>query len=117
VDLFDLQDDIAANLHSEVSIHLDNKLGKSQLDFGTENIDAYNAYLQGRHESLKFTGNAADKMASDDFSSILDAIDKIITGVLRFPNEPTPAGASADRWWAAGFSVDDGVSGKIDALA
>jgi adenylate cyclase len=60
VDLFDLQDDIAANLLSEVSIQFDNKLEKPQFDFGAENIDAYNAYLQGRHESLKFTGKGCD---------------------------------------------------------
>tara|TARA_R110002073_G_scaffold87976_2_gene208834 strand:- start:466 stop:2403 length:1938 start_codon:yes stop_codon:yes gene_type:complete len=183
IDLFELQDDIAANVLTEVSSRFDRVVEKPQLDFGTESIDAYNAYLQGRHESLKFTGKAcdlavshlrraiqldpeflrarlslitsleslrvilgrqglddvikqerdllraldpagkivnweaADKIASDNFGSILDAIEKILTGVLRYPDDPPSGGASSDRWWAGGFSVDDGVSGKIDPFA
>ena len=183
VDLFDLQDDLAGSVLSELSSRFDVKLDAPQLDFGTDNIIAYNAYLQGRHESVKFTGKAcdlavdhlrraiqldpsflrarlalitslqslriilgredlqekiateraelraldpdgkivnweaADRMVSDDFGSVLDAIEKMLTGVLRYPDEASTTGAGSDRWWAAGFSVDDGVSGKIDALA
>jgi tetratricopeptide (TPR) repeat protein len=183
VDLFDLQDDIAGSVLVELSSRFKTKLDVPQLQFGTDNIEAYNAYLQGRHESVKFTGKAcdlavdhlrraikldpnflrarlalitslqslrvilgrdglveiidkeraelraldaegkivnweaADKMASDDFGSILDTIEKMLTGALRYPEDVSNTGASADRWWAAGFSVDDGVSGKLDALA
>lgn len=183
IDLFDLQDDIAGSVLTELSSRFEVKLETPHLDFGTDNIEAYNAYLQGRHESLKFTGNAcdlavghlrraiqldpsflrarfslitslqslrfilgreelrekidteraelrkldpdgkivnwdaADKMESDDFGSVLDVIEKMLTGVLRYPDEVSTTGGGADRWWAAGFSVDDGVSGKIDGLA
>ena len=183
IDLFDLQDDIAGSVLVELSSRFKSKLDAPQLEFGTDNIEAYNAYLQGRHESVKFTGKAcdlavdhlrraikldpkflrarlalitslqslrvilgrdglvetiekeraelraldsegklvnweaADKMASDDFGSILDAIEKMLTGALRYPQDVSNTGAGADRWWAAGFSVDDGVSGKLDALA
>lgn len=183
VDLFDLQDDIAANVLAEVSSRLNIEIDRPQIDFGTSSIDAYNSYLMGRHESVKFTYHAcdlavshlrhaievdpnflrarlalitslealrvilgregldeeiakerevlraldpegrlvnweaADKMAEADLPSTLDAIEKMLTGVLRFPDEVTPTGASPDRWWAGGYSVDDGVSGKIDPYA
>ncbi|MFT7244835.1 MAG: TolB-like protein [Candidatus Azotimanducaceae bacterium] len=113
VDLFDLQDDIAGSVLNELSSRFDAKLDAPHLDFGTDNIEAYNAYLQGRHESVKFTGkacdlavdhlrsaiqldpdrkivnwDAADKMVSDDFGSVLDVIEKTLTGVgLEWQNE------------------------------
>lgn len=183
VDLFDLQDDIAASVLAEVSNRLNVQLDKPQIDFGTSSIEAYNSYLQGRHESLKFTGSAcdlavshlrhaidvdpnflrarwslitslealrvilgrdglleeialqktelrkldpegqlvnweaADQVAESNIGGTLDTIEKMLTGVLRFPEEKTPTGVSADRWWAGGYSVDDGVSGKVDAYA
>jgi len=57
---FDLQDDVAGGVLSELSNCFDVKRYAPHLDLGTDNIEACDAYLQGRHGNVEFTGKACD---------------------------------------------------------
>lgn len=59
-DIFDLQDDIAKLVLQQILQHFEKLSMGPILNIGTSSVEAYNAYLQGKHESLKFTSEALD---------------------------------------------------------
>jgi len=59
-DIFDLQDDIAKLVLQQILQHFEKLSMGPILNVGTSSVEAYNAYLQGKYESLKFTSEALD---------------------------------------------------------
>ena len=59
-DLFELQDDVAASVLQAVLRQFDRPTGSRLLEVGTSDVEAYSAYLAGRHETFKLTPAALE---------------------------------------------------------
>jgi len=54
-DIFDFQDDVARQVVDALKIELATETPEELMDIGTRNVEAYNAYLLGKHHRLKMT--------------------------------------------------------------
>jgi TolB-like protein len=54
-DIFDFQDDVARQVVDALMIELTSETPQELMDIGTRNVEAYNAYLLGKHHASKQT--------------------------------------------------------------
>jgi TolB-like protein len=66
-DIFALQDDVAQKVVAALKIELGSQRPDQLIDTGTKNVEAYNAFLLGRHEFEKLTAESM-RQATTHFS-------------------------------------------------